>query len=168
MSSHHFVREGQEAALLALDWNPQLAQHASQLLEWQPQFIVTPEILEKVISEGLKPDAILGEPNFDYAFLQPIDIIDPNEFWANKKELNLLIEKPLEEITHYFDNKDICIFTSKYKVFVPKNNFNKWMPENHQAMEMNLLTKEIITLQRNKEQLFECQVKENWVWIEEI
>lgn len=58
MSSHHFVREGQEPALFILE-----ATHYSDaegLLEWAPLVIVTESALEEVLLWGIKIDVVMA------------------------------------------------------------------------------------------------------------
>lgn len=59
MSSHHFVKEGQEPALLiaeALSF-----ELAEPLLEWAPLVVVCDAALDEVLHWGIKVDAVLGE-----------------------------------------------------------------------------------------------------------
>jgi hypothetical protein len=57
MSSHHFVREGQEPALLILD--PLAFELASPFLEWAPVVLVSENALTEVMSWGIKIDVVL-------------------------------------------------------------------------------------------------------------
>jgi hypothetical protein len=57
MSSHHFVREGQEPALLIA--SAASLQQAEPLLEWVPLVIVTEEALDHVQAWGIKIDAVV-------------------------------------------------------------------------------------------------------------
>lgn len=57
MSSHHFVRDGQEPALLIIEDLP--FSLAGPLLEWVPLVIVHQQAAENVLSWGIKIDAIL-------------------------------------------------------------------------------------------------------------
>jgi hypothetical protein len=61
MSSHHFVKEGQEPALFVLD--PLPFQLAGPLLEWAPLVLVSDYALEDVIRWGIKIDLVLAEEN---------------------------------------------------------------------------------------------------------
>jgi len=57
MSSHHFVREGQEPALLILDiisW-----EIIGPLLEWAPLVIAAESALEAALHQGIKIDAVI-------------------------------------------------------------------------------------------------------------
>ena len=57
MSSHHFVKEGQEPALFILDNIP--FHHAESLLEWVPLVMVADRALENVLHWGIKIDIVL-------------------------------------------------------------------------------------------------------------
>jgi hypothetical protein len=57
MSSHHFVREGQEPALLILD--PVAFELAGPFLEWAPVVLVSENALVEVLRWGIKIDVVL-------------------------------------------------------------------------------------------------------------
>jgi len=59
MSSHHFVREGQEPALLVIDAIAD--DHLMSLLEWSPLVMVTSDALSKVATWGIRVDVVLVE-----------------------------------------------------------------------------------------------------------
>lgn len=79
MSSHHFVREGQEPALFIAD-ALSLA-HAEPLLEWAPLVIVTEDAADEVLQWGIKIDVVLARPGHTQvltdklAHQQPLEII---------------------------------------------------------------------------------------------
>jgi len=60
MSSHHFVKEGQEPALFVLDALPFVV--AAPLLEWAPLVLVAESVLEHVQEWGIKIDIALATP----------------------------------------------------------------------------------------------------------
>jgi len=57
MSSHHFVKEGQEPALLILDGN--FSEVTASLLEWSPLIIVSAAAAPGVLLRGIKIDIII-------------------------------------------------------------------------------------------------------------
>jgi hypothetical protein len=59
MSSHHFVKEGQEPALFILDNMP--FHYAESLLEWVPLVMVADRALESVLHWGIKIDVVLQD-----------------------------------------------------------------------------------------------------------
>lgn len=82
MSSHHFVREGQEPALLI--GGAASLQQAEPLLEWVPLVIVTEEALDHVQLWGIKIDAVV--------------CLAPH---ATDIELQLLEQMPFVVLPHY-------------------------------------------------------------------
>ncbi|HEX6225786.1 MAG TPA: hypothetical protein VFZ52_15315 [Chryseolinea sp.] len=63
MSSHHFVKEGQEPALFILD---NIAfRHVASLLEWVPLIMVADRALEYVLPWRIKIDVVLQHDNAD-------------------------------------------------------------------------------------------------------
>ena len=68
MSSHHFVREGQEPALFIA--MPVPVALLEPLLEWVPFVLVTDDVVESIMSYGIKIDAVLlhqQNPGLKYA-----------------------------------------------------------------------------------------------------
>ncbi|RAW03440.1 hypothetical protein [Pseudochryseolinea flava] len=78
MSSHHFVKEGQEPALFIVN---ALSYHAAEpLLEWAPLVVVSEGALEDVLIWGIKIDAVITNHDHDtladkIAHQHPIAII---------------------------------------------------------------------------------------------
>lgn len=64
MSSHHFVKEQQEPALLILDTKGFGYETIASLLEWSPTVLVAQEAVLTVISWGIKIDLILAQMDF--------------------------------------------------------------------------------------------------------
>ncbi|MGY6742904.1 MAG: thiamine pyrophosphokinase [Cecembia sp.] len=64
MSSHHFVKEQQEPALIILDSKGIQFEQIAPLLEWVPTVMVTQEEVYTVISWGIKIDIILADLAF--------------------------------------------------------------------------------------------------------
>ncbi len=60
MSSHHFVREGQEPALLILD--PVPFSKAADLLEGAPLLLITENVLDEAESWSVKVDVVICSP----------------------------------------------------------------------------------------------------------
>jgi hypothetical protein len=59
MSSHHFVKEGQEPALLIVD--AVSFERAAPLLEWVPTVIVLEAALKDVLQWAIKVDIVIGK-----------------------------------------------------------------------------------------------------------
>ncbi len=64
MSSHHFVKEQQEPALILLDTAGVLYEDIAPLLEWVPTVLVSENCIDTVISWGIKIDIILASAQF--------------------------------------------------------------------------------------------------------
>ena len=58
MSSHHFVKEGQEPALLIID--PLSHELIAPLLEWAPLVIVLDHAIDQVLHWGIKIDVVIA------------------------------------------------------------------------------------------------------------
>lgn len=154
MSSHHFVKENQEPALIIAN-----GQHCSeallgQLLEWSPYVIVLDGALDKVMSLGVKFDVLLGdfdrmEANQELFPNQPdIEIVHtPDQNKTDlEKALDFLIAKGQKAVNivwatglrmdHTFNN--ICtlgkyapqinavILDNYSKIYVLPNDFKKY------------------------------------------
>jgi len=65
MSSHHFVRDKQEAALIIANGEACSAELLGQLLEWNPFVLVLDGALDRVLDLQIRIDAVLGD--FDSA-----------------------------------------------------------------------------------------------------
>lgn len=59
MSSHHFVKEGQEPVLLILSIAPSSFEQAQTLLEWSPGIFVADTALETVLKWNIKIDGVM-------------------------------------------------------------------------------------------------------------
>jgi hypothetical protein len=95
MSSHHFVKENQEPALLLLDTAGQSFETIAPLLEWVPTVLVSQEEVWTVISWGIKIDVILADLEFQKANHQLLEEQYPVKF------LGVQQEKYLEEGLEY-------------------------------------------------------------------
>lgn len=61
MSSHHFVRDKQEAALIIANGEACSQDLLGQLLEWNPFVLVLDGALDRVLDLGIRIDAVLGD-----------------------------------------------------------------------------------------------------------
>ncbi len=101
MSSHHFVKEHQEPALIIANGQACSTNLLEQFLEWSPYVIVLDGAIEKVNSLGIKYDVVLGDFDrinytLDQLAEQPnIEIIHaPDQNKTDlEKALDFLIEK---------------------------------------------------------------------------
>src|SRR5688572_2197525 len=147
MSSHHFVKEGQEPALFIVDEVPFDA--IASLLEWVPLVLVADTALNIVSQWDIKIDVILQGDSQSTLIEEitvrqgPVRIIQCEsvlsqgiEFLINEKydSVNLICqptEKVLHEVTRFSDRIQLAVYSEIEKwIYVRKGRFEKWMPEN--------------------------------------
>ncbi|PZX58390.1 hypothetical protein LV84_01598 [Algoriphagus ratkowskyi] len=80
MSSHHFVKDKQEPAILILDADHLRFDQVSPLLEWVPTVLVSEKALEQVLSWGIKIDVILASTTFQQENQQLLEEQYPLKF----------------------------------------------------------------------------------------
>ncbi|RPA67743.1 thiamine pyrophosphokinase [Cyclobacteriaceae bacterium YHN15] len=95
MSSHHFVKEQQEPALVILDTSGITFDHIAPLLEWVPTVLVSQNEVYTVISWGIKIDLILAEMEFQKSHFQLLEEQYPVKF------LGVIDSQFLEEALQY-------------------------------------------------------------------
>lgn len=78
MSSHHFVKEGQEPGLLIA--GPIDSGFLFQLLEWSPKVVVLQEAVEYVISLGIKIDVVVCDHRHYESLEAALDFQKPVQF----------------------------------------------------------------------------------------
>lgn len=82
MSSHHIIRENQEAAIFLVDKSAIVKGVLESFFEWNPLILATEECFILINRWGFKADAIICEKGFienfetELAMQQPIDIIN--------------------------------------------------------------------------------------------
>jgi hypothetical protein len=84
MSSHHFVKEGQEAALVVVD--PPGFHSIASVLEWSPLVIVFEEALEDVLSWSIKLDVVVCSPAAVDALSRKLEHQAPTRFLTLTQE----------------------------------------------------------------------------------
>jgi hypothetical protein len=147
MSSHHFVREGQEPALLIAGIRS--FQGIEPLLEWAPLVMVMEPALEKVLTLGIKIDVVLAVvENFNAVELQmrdqmPVDIIsykpdqDPlhegiqflmDSHRAVYVVVDRINDNVFEELEKYCKLINIVITDGVMRWIPVVSKFEKWMP----------------------------------------
>lgn len=80
MSSHHFVKEQQEPALLLLDTAQLSYEQIAPLLEWVPTVLVAEPMVERVLSWGIKIDVILATREYQKAHFNLLEEQYPLRF----------------------------------------------------------------------------------------
>jgi len=89
MSSHHFVKEQQEPALIILNTQGIHYELVAPLLEWVPTVLVSQEEVFTVISWGIKVDMILADMDFQKSHFQLLEEQYPVKFLGVKNQTYL-------------------------------------------------------------------------------
>lgn len=152
MSSHHFVKEGQEPALFILEAIS--FQRIEPLLEWAPLIMVADNALEEVLPWGIKIDVVLQREHALAALENevrdqfPIQVIPSKKDDAISNGLQFLIEKgikfvnviatPTEEIfqslNHFVRQLQIGLYVENEKwSLVRTGKLEKWMPAGYKV-----------------------------------
>ena len=154
MSSHHFVKEGQEPALFILD--ALSLELAGPLLEWAPLVIVTDVVLPAVLRWGIKVDGVfvqvdrMEEMNLQLNDQAPVEIIsynDQNDLLSTA--FTFLIERQQKAVNVMAETSDFLFatinrFSQKIQVDVFATDINwlcihggryeKWFPAKTRLM----------------------------------
>jgi thiamine pyrophosphokinase len=137
MSSHHIVREKQEPALLIMQIDQFDEEYLGQLLEWSPTVIVNAVILEKVLSLGIKIDAVMSNEEESTITQEHIKLIPAGEDFLESALKYLVAEAypavniitdhfEAKEYLFYIDLIDLVIFNNDKKIYPIKSGFSKW------------------------------------------
>jgi len=148
MSSHHFVKEQQEPALMVLhadDYNFNLV---SEILEWSPTVVVTQDALDKVLSWGIKIDRIIADAGFvnnNICLLEeqyPLEILHLNGANFLDTGFNYLLgsghtavvilgfdHTKLKDLEPMLANLDLVIYDGPIRYYPAKSGIlKKWLP----------------------------------------
>lgn len=139
MSSHHIVREKQEPALYIHELGAFNEEYLGQLLEWSPTLIVNDTEYEKVISMGLKVDAVVNSSDFQdvqentkvidvktEALDAVLDFLIAGQYQA----VNVIDTKSnLRELGSYISEIIVVVFTDTEKAYAIKSGFKVWKPK---------------------------------------
>lgn len=149
MSSHHFVKEGQEPALLIDDPHTLNIDHVDLLLEWSPKVIVTQPALSEVLHWGIKIDVVIAHLA-DLESLKPKllvqspvkllgfesdDLLTSAFYFLKEQEMNavnvladIYNSKIMDLVKNYQRDIDTVIFNNNRKwVFAKEGLFQKWV-----------------------------------------
>lgn len=146
MSSHHFVKEQQEPALLILGTKAFGYENIAPLLEWSPTVLVTQEEVHTVISWGIKIDLIIAGMDFqkeNYNLLEeqyPVKFLGVNNEDYLEEGLQYLIATKHGAVNIIgFDHQqvfgleaklsflDLVVWDAPMRYFPVKNGqFKKW------------------------------------------
>jgi thiamine pyrophosphokinase len=152
MSSHHFVKEDQEPALLILNAKAISFEKVQELLEWSPTVIVSEEVVEDVIGWGIKIDIVLCEEAkiislkeslIDQAPIRFISYHNQREILSTAyhfltaskyKAVNILIKDQTQlDFIQTFVGMNVEVFyEGKRWVYIHSRKFEKWVAEGTQ------------------------------------
>ncbi|HKG06132.1 MAG TPA: hypothetical protein VKB19_06740 [Pedobacter sp.] len=138
MSSHHIVREKQEPALYIHHLGTFDEEYLGQLLEWSPTLIVSAYSYEKVISLGLKVDAVVNgggtsasqeNTRVIHSDSQELDAVLGYLITERYPAVNVIDkESRLRELGSYIQRINIVVFTATEKAYAIKSGFKVWKP----------------------------------------
>jgi thiamine pyrophosphokinase len=146
MSSHHFVKEKQEPALLILSDSSFEKDILEQLLEWSPIVIVEDKCLMQLNHEPIKIDYVLQtdleleEIESWVSFQDNVRIIDSSKSTNKIKFLIDILEREdnqaLSIIGHSTNQEEILksdefkmniiFYSNEYKTYTKYEHFKKW------------------------------------------
>lgn len=139
MSSHHIIREKQEPALYIHELGAFNEEYLGQLLEWSPTLIVNDTEYEKVISMGLKIDAVVNSSGLNSVQentkaievkTESLDAVLDFLIAEQYQAVNVIDTKSnLRELGSYIDEINIVVFTETEKAYAIKSGFKVWKPK---------------------------------------
>ena len=157
MSSHHFVREGQEPALIIANGEVCSMDLLGQLLEWNPYVLVLDGAIQRVIDLNIRVDAVLGDfdsvaPGWkEHASLQGVRIVHaPEQDMTDlQKGIEFLIAEGQKAAhilwatgrrsDHHFNNVatlpafagriELAIIDDHSRIYNLPRSFKKWYPK---------------------------------------
>ncbi|WP_114747991.1 thiamine pyrophosphokinase [Pleomorphovibrio marinus] len=149
MSSHHFVKEQQEPAILFLDLKDFPFSRISSLLEWSPTVLCNQDSIEKVLAWGVKVDVLLGQDLFLQTDLirsqEPVHCIRVEGSGVqeqlkialhylrglDQEALNVIgfSHQELLEMEVLFQDSNVVVWDGQLRYVHAKNgHFRKWWP----------------------------------------
>ncbi|ACU02316.1 hypothetical protein [Pedobacter heparinus] len=139
MSSHHIIREKQEPALYIHNPGTFNEEYLGQLLEWSPTLIVNEPVYEKVLSMGLKVDAVVSlletpavqeNTKLIRARTEALDAVLDYLIAEKYPAVNVIdTESNLRELGSYIAEINIVVFTATEKAYAIKKGFKVWKPK---------------------------------------
>jgi hypothetical protein len=148
MSSHHFVKEGQEPALCILD-NVSFAT-AKSFLEWAPKILVIDTALEAILTWGIKVDVVLLKPGSANRFAALLELNQPLEILHcpfgqeairtvldyflkhGQYDVNIMVfsaSQYVPLIAPFTESMNIVLYENQSKWTFHTKNFRKWVPK---------------------------------------
>lgn len=157
MSSHHFVKDGQEPALIIANGARCRQQLVDELLEWCPFVVVLDGALQEVLDKGIAFNAVSGDfdsekhPYEKTAHLHHVEIIPtPNQDFTDlQKGVEICLQRGYKNVhiiwgtgkrsDHTLGNLDLIIkmkdqvnlvfWDDFHKIYHTPSGFKKWFPK---------------------------------------
>lgn len=156
MSSHHFVKDKQDAALIIANGEACSSELLGQMLEWNPFVLVLDGALDRVLGLEIKIDAVLGD--FDsvldlqekIAALGPVKVVHtPDQNFTDlQKGIEFLMQEGhqaaniawatgwradhnfnnLATLPQYAGKIDLTVVDDHSRIFNLPRSFKKWYP----------------------------------------
>ncbi|MCE2895804.1 MAG: hypothetical protein LW721_15335 [Flammeovirgaceae bacterium] len=179
MSSHHFVKEDQEPALLIVNPTAISFEKIQELLEWSPTVIVSAEAIITVQGWGIKMDAVLclegqqEELAVNLADQVPIRFITFAEEMnilsvgydllrnSNYKAVNVLVERLADlEVIQRFSFIDVEVFFDQKRwVYIESGRFEKWLSQGNQLSIYPIVQTTLLNLDQHLTSIQDGKVK---------
>lgn len=156
MSSHHFVRDKQEAALIIANGESCSMELLGQLLEWNPFVLVLDGALDRVLDLNIKIDAVLGDFDSIDSVEEKIEKFGPVQIIHTPDQEKTDLQKGIDFLIqdghmaaniawatgrradHYFNNLatlpvysgviDLMVVDDHSRVYNLPKKFKKWYP----------------------------------------
>lgn len=187
MSSHHFVKEGQEPALIIADVSVLSFEKLQDVLEWSPTVIVMEPALEVALAWGFKIDvAVVSDSSLPLwtnrlSQQMPVKLLSHQEGDALSVAFYFLIANK-QRATHLVANwdKNLAAFLTQFKdrlssvvlteplrwLFITSGRFEKWLPANSAVHIFNPFGKDEI-IHTQQEGIFTIEKNSSfWVGVE--
>ena len=179
MSSHHFVKEDQEPALLIVNPTAISFEKIQELLEWSPTVIVNGKAVSTVQGWGIKIDVVLclegqqEELAVNLADQVPIRFITFREEMntlsvgydflrtSNYKAVNVLVERLADlEVIQRFSFIDVEVFFDQKRwVYIESGRFEKWLSQGNQLSIYPIVQTTLLNLDQHLTSIQDGKVK---------
>jgi hypothetical protein len=152
MSSHHFVKEGQEPALVIIDPIP--SELVEPLLEWSPLLVVYEDVVDHILEWGIKIDVVIGHSQNEDTLRQkllsqtPVKILSGDSdtletvlyFLMSTKHQAVTIvtanaEPLFGTLNTFLDKLSIILLTRQARWSgIATGSYKKWLPKGAKLM----------------------------------
>ncbi len=152
MSSHHFVKEDQEPAVLIADASAIPFAVVEQLLEWSPTVVVLEQALDSVIAWGIKLDVVVGHLQHEEELREKVNDQAPVKILNHQpgddplataiyflragryRAVNVIGASPSDLVTFIEGMDVVCFYELKRWTFARTGIFEKWYARGHSLL----------------------------------